>query len=353
MSKLKINQAPVLPQEPRPIVSIGAGAIVKDNQQPAYRKAGFRTHGIFDLDQGKAKAVAESFTIEHVFSSLEEAALKAPDDAVFDVAVPATAIIDILKVLPDGAAVLIQKPMGDTFKQAKTIREICYQKNLTAALNFQMRYAPFSLAAASFIEQGLLGEIHDIEVRIKVDMPWHLWPFMEALPRVEIPYHSIHYLDIMRSFLGEPKGMYAKTTKSPKTLHLASTRSSIILDYGETLRATITANHGHDFGSKHHEYYMTWEGTRGAIRVDMGIGSKADHFEYCLLEEGIDPVWQQLELEGNWFPDAFIGPMANLMCYLEGSSPNLITNIDDAFKTMLLVEAAHRSSDGGGIPILL
>jgi len=352
MSKLKVNQAPVLPKEPHPIISIGAGAMVKDTQQPAYKKAGFITYGIFDLDQTKAKTVAENFAIEHVFSSLKEAALKAPEDAVFDVAVPAAAIIDILKVLPNGAAVLIQKLMGDTFEEAKTIRDICHQKNLNAALNFQMRYAPFSLAAASFIEQGLLGEIHDMEVRVKSDMPWHFWPFMENLPRVEIPYHSIHYLDIMRSFLGEPQGIYAKIIKSPKTLHLASTRSSIILDYGDTLRATITANHGHDFGSKHHEYTITWEGTKGAIKVSIGGADVPDAFEYCLLKDGEEPVWQNLVLEGNWFPDAFIGPMANLMCYLEGSSPTLITNIDDAFKTMVLVEAAHRSSDGG-VPILL
>ena len=328
MSMLEIDQSQVLPNEPRPIVGIGAGAIVKDSQQPAYKKAGFTTYGIFDLDRSKAQAVAESFAIGQVFSSLEETAGKAPEDAVFDIAVPAAAIADILKVLPDGAAVLIQKPMGDTFEQAKAIRDICHQKMLCAALNFQMRFAPFGLAAASFIEQGLLGEVHDVEVRVKVDMPWHLWPFMEHVPRVEIPYHSIHYLDIVRSFLGEPQGIYAKTIRSPKTLHLASTRSSIILDYGETLRATITANHGHDFGPRHREYYMTWEGTHGALRVDIGIGSEADRFEYCLLREDAEPTWEQLGLEGNWFPDAFVGPMANLMCYLEGSSPKASSGIN-------------------------
>jgi predicted dehydrogenase len=56
-------------------------------------------------------------------------------------------------------------------------------------------------------------------------------------------------------------------------------------------------------------------------------------------------------VKGSWFPDAFIGSMASLMRYVEGSSKDLPTHVDDAYKTMALVEAAHRSSDGGGTAI--
>jgi predicted dehydrogenase len=358
MPDLQINQALALPERPRPIVAVGAGGIVNDAHQPAYRKAGFETIGIFDLDQARARATAEVFGIAKVFASLEEAVASAPENAVFDVAVPAKAILDILPALPDGAAVLIQKPLGDDWEQAKRIHALTHQKNLTAAVNFQMRYAPYVLAARDLISQGAIGELHDLEIRIKVNTPWHLWSFFETLPRVEILYHSIHYLDLIRSFYGEPRSIYAKTVKHPQMEKLASTRTNVIMDYGDTLRANVTANHGHAYGLEHQESYVAWEGTEGAIKATIGLllnypKGEPDTFEYCLLAEGQDPVWESVPVEGSWFPDAFIGSMSSLMRYLEGSSDSLPTTVDDALKTMALVEAAHRSSDAGGVPVLI
>lgn len=356
MAAFEICQKPDMPHKARPIISIGAGGIVKDAHMPAYAKAGFDVAGIYDLDRTKAETLAETFSIHRVFGSLEEAVSQAPEKVVFDVAVPAAAIPDILSRLPDGAGVLIQKPLGDNLAQAKEICALCHRKQLTAAVNFQMRYAPYVLAARSLIEQGAIGELHDLDIRITVYTPWHLWTFLETLPRVEILYHSVHYLDLVRSFLGEPEGVYAKTVKHPKMTELASTRTTLILDYGDMVRANIFTNHGHEFGLKHQESYVKWEGTKGAIKATIGLlmnypKGEPDAFEYCLLEEGREPQWESLPVQGSWFPDAFIGSMASLMRYLEGSSKTLSTAVDDAYRTMALVEAAHRSSDAGGVTI--
>ncbi|MGH9439529.1 MAG: hypothetical protein ACRD22_17005, partial [Terriglobia bacterium] len=47
------------------------------------------------------------------------------------------------------------------------------------------------LAAQSVIEQGVIGELHDLEVRVTVYTPWHLRTFMPGIPRVEILYHAL------------------------------------------------------------------------------------------------------------------------------------------------------------------
>ncbi len=353
-----MTQAAPRPKQPRPIISIGAGGIVTDAHQPAYSKAGFETVGIFDVDLERAEQTAKRFGVRRVFRTLGEAVQAAPADAVFDVAVPAAALPEILSALPDGAAALLQKPMGDTFAGAKAIRDLCHQKRLTAAVNFQLRYAPYVLAARSLIEQGAIGEVHDMEIRVKVNTPWHLWRFFEGLPRVEILYHSVHYLDLFRAFLGEPAGVYAKTVSSPTSHHLASTRSAIMLDYGDYLRATITTNHGHAYGLEKQESYVAWEGTKGAIKATIGLlldypEGQPDVFETCFLQDDTPPRWEKHAIEGSWFPDAFIGSMASLMCYLEGSTDTLPTTVDDAFKTMTLLEAAYCSSEAGGVPFLI
>ncbi|MEP7286366.1 MAG: Gfo/Idh/MocA family oxidoreductase [Chloroflexota bacterium] len=359
MANFNIIQSVTLPEKRVPIISIGAGGIVHDAHYPAYKKAGFILGGIYDRDQKRAAEMAATFAVPQVFASLDDAIKGAPLDAVFDVALPASAILAVLPHIPDGRGVLIQKPMGNNLAEARQILDLCHSKHLIAAINFQMRYAPYILAARSLIEQGAIGDLHDMEARMLVYTPWQLWTFLVGIPRMEILYHSIHYIDLMRSFLGEPQGVYAKTLKHPKQPQLASTRSNIILDYGDTLRANITTNHGHEFGSRHQESYVKWEGTHGAIKAKVGVNlnypqGEPDDLEYCILEDGQSgqvPQWQTVPLSGTWFPDAFIGTMASLMRFIEGSSNVLPTSVDDAYKTMAVVEAAYNSSAANTTPI--
>ena len=78
---------------------------------------------------------------------------------------------------------------------------------------------------------------------------------------------------------------------------------------------------------------------------------RPDVFEYCLLETGREPSWQRLPIAGTWFPHAFIGTMASLMRKVEDPSRPLPTGVDDAVRTMALVEAAYASSASGGTPV--
>jgi predicted dehydrogenase len=330
---------------------------VRDAHLPAYRLAGFRVHGICDLDAARARKLAAEHGIAEVYENSADAFRRAPPDAVFDVATPPDAILPVLSDAPEQAVVLIQKPMGRDLEEARAIRELCRRKALTAAINFQLRYAPAVQEARSLIDAGAIGDVHDMEVRVNVSTPWHLWPFLESLQRTEIPLHSIHYLDLIRSFLGEPRAVWARTTKHPSAPRLASARSNIILDYGEMIRAVVSTNHGHAFGLRHQESYVKWEGTRGAIKTRLGLlmdypKGVADEFEYCSLEDGRPPEWKTVEIEGSWYPHGFIGPMSALMRYAEGSDATLPTSIEDGYRTMELVEAAYRSNDTGGIPIL-
>jgi predicted dehydrogenase len=345
-----------LPQSPHPIVLIGAGGIVRDAHLPAYRKAGFQVASIFDPDQERARALAQAFAIDRVPLSLEDAVEHAPREAVYDVATPPHTFLDILRSLPDGSSVLMQKPMGEDLGDARQIRDLCREKKFRAAVNFQLRYAPAVRAARKLVSEGTIGQLHDLEVRVTVYTPWDLWSFLEGMPRMEILHHSVHYLDLIRSFFGEPASVYAKTVKHPKMAKLASTRSNIILDYGDTLRANVTSNHGHEFGLRHQESYIKWEGTRGVIKIRLGLlmdypKGVPDLFEYCVMESEAHPEWRTLDIQGSWFPDAFIGTMADLMCYAEGSAHDLPGSVEDAYKTMAVVEAAYASNDSGGTKV--
>jgi predicted dehydrogenase len=347
---IEISYQPALPLTKQPIIIIGAGGIVADAHLPAYKIAGFEVYGIVNRTRSRAEKLADQFGIPHVFDTLAEAVAKAPENVVYDLTIMPDQYIDALTHLPEGSAVLIQKPMGDDFKQAKEILALCREKKFKAAVNFQLRFAPFTAAAKSLIDQGLIGEVYDMEVRVTIKTPWEIFPHVIVHPRLEIQYHSIHYVDLIRSFLGDPGRVMAKTLKHPAK-SLSSSRSTLLFDYGDTLHAVINTNHDHDFGPRHQESFIKWEGTKGAIKANIGLlmdypHGVPDRFEYCIQEEGVAPEWVQMELEGSWFPEAFIGTMANLMRYNEGSALTLETSVEDVIRTMAVVESAYLSSDG-------
>ncbi len=353
----EVSQRPELPRRPRPIVSVGAGTIVRDAHLPAYKLAGFPLACAYDLDTEKAEALARDFGIPRVARSLADAVASAPDRAVFDLAVPARAIPSVLAELPHGATVLIQKPMGENIGDARAILEACRRKRLLAAVNFQLRFAPCVIASRDLVARGAIGDLHDVEVRVTCHMPWELWKFLFGIPRMEIVYHSIHYVDLVRSFFGEPSGVYCKTLKHPKQTDLASTRTGILFDYGDVRRATVTTNHGHAFGPRHQESYLKLEGTTGAIKARLGVNldyprGLPDALEYCQLGAGDAPGdWREIPLVGSWFPYAFIGTMASLMRRADGETSELPTAVEDAFRTMAVVEACYESSARGGAAV--
>jgi predicted dehydrogenase len=278
----------------------------------------------------------------------------APANAVYDVAVPGKQTIPVLEQLPDGASVLLQKPMGENLAEAKAILQLVTAKKMKAAVNFQLRYAPYILAVKQLMQSGQLGELNDIEINVNVFTPWHLWDFLSNAPRVEILYHSIHYIDLVRNLLGNPQSVYAKTVKHKSMPQLASVRSNIIMEYGEMIRANILTNHCHIYGIPKQQSYIKIEGSKGAVIINFGAlidypRGAADSFEYILLEEGAAPQWKTKAIEGSWFPHAFMGSMEQVLLTADGKLAEADNAVNDCIYTMACVEAAYKSSEGGGV----
>lgn len=350
-----IAQVVPMPLKPRPIVVIGAGGIVRDAHLPAYEKAGFPVAGLFDLDPARASALATEFGIHTVYRGLDRLALVAPADAIFDVAVPPDAIVPVLEHLPAGAFALVQKPLGRDAREAAAIAAICERRGLTVGVNLQLRFAPCVMGARQIIASGMIGEVHDMEVRVTGYMPWHLWTFLEGAPRVGVLYHSVQYLDLARCVLGDPSAIIGRVSRHPAAPNLADTRCQLMLDYGPGIRVSVCANHGHRFGRRHQESFIKWEGTSGAVRLKLGMlvnypDGEPDELEYCVVGDGDPPRWRRVRLVGQWFPDAFGAPMANLMRHAEGSEALVSPSLEDGLRAMGMVEAVYESSALGGVP---
>lgn len=328
------------PKSSLPIVIFGAGSIVTDAHLPAYAQAGFSVAGIYDPDRSKAEAILPPGAV--AFASVEEATALGLG-AVYDLAVPPAAIPSILQSLPEGSVALIQKPMGSDLAEADRIIGILRQRNIRAAVNFQLRFAPMALALKDAIDRGLLGEVVDFDAWLALDTPWHLWAFLKDLPRVEILLHSVHYLDFVRDILGNPSGVAARTMGHPSST-VSNTRTSLMLDYGPQVRANLSINHNHAFGRKFHACEFRICGTKGAAYMKLGVNLDYPKGEPDELWLNLGGEWQQLPLIGNWFIEAFVGRITQVMRFAMGEEDHLQGSAEDAWHSMALVEAAYESA---------
>ncbi|MBM3988230.1 MAG: Gfo/Idh/MocA family oxidoreductase [Planctomycetes bacterium] len=346
----ELRQRSLAPSNPRPIVCIGAGGIVHDAHLPAYRAAGLPVAGVFDPLHERARSAVERFGLPRAFASFEEAV--ATPSAIFDIAVPPSELQRVVERLPAGSAALLQKPLGLDLAEATRIRAACRARNITAAVNLQLRFSPAFLALRDALARGLLGRPIELEVLVNCRMPWELWPFLEGLPRMELPLHSIHYIDTIRALLGEPLYAQGRTVKHPSAPRIASSRTTAILDYGDDVRCALSIHHHHMHGPRHQRSELRLEGTRGAARVVMGVNldyprGRPDSLEIAL--EGAD--WSEVPLVGNWFPDAFRGPMCALQCFASGESSELENSVDSAWRTMAVIEALYAADAARGAPV--
>lgn len=181
------------PTGPLPIVLIGAGGIVRDAHLPAYAKAGLTVAAVAEIDKDRRAALAADFAVPDPCQRGRSRGRAWRNSVIYDVAVPPGAIVPILRDLPDGAAVLIQKPMGGDLASAREIRAICRAKRLEAAVNFQLRFSPMMMAARRAVEAefdrrsaGDRGPSQHLHALDAVPLP-----FADEAGRNPCPFHPL------------------------------------------------------------------------------------------------------------------------------------------------------------------
>jgi len=296
----QLNLIPKLPKNPRclPIILIGAGGIVTLAHLPAYKLAGFPVKGIYDIDREKALDVAKQWNIPNVYNTMNEACTSSQnEDVIFDLAIPSIQIVPTLEQIPINSHVLIQKPMGENLAHAQSIVNVCKQRNLRASMNFQLRYAPYILALKDAIHQGWLGDrLTTIQIHLNVHTPWASWPFLNSVPRVEVVYHSIHYVDLIRDLLAphEPSALHCRASKHAEVPQLSAVRSSFSFEFKHDpmLFVNIYTNHNHRWGAKHAHSYLLVEGTGGAAKAQIG-----DNLAYGEAAQGQQTDYLQVKAQ--------------------------------------------------------
>ena len=235
-----------------------------------------------------------------------------------------------------------------SYREAKECVDLCIGAGIVLAVNQNMRYDQSVRALCDILRRGWLGEpvLGTIEMRA---IP-HWMPWSEQLPSLSTFVMSIHHLDTFRYWFGTPERVLASTRPDPRTRFPHRDGINLyILEYENGCRAaawddvwTGPAREGceGDIG-------IRWrvEGTEGLARGTIGwpsyparMPSTLDFTSREKPGEWLQPRWQEV-----WFPDAFAGTMAQLLCALEEGTEPEITGRDN-LQTIALCEAVYAAA---------
>jgi predicted dehydrogenase len=281
--------------------------------------------------------------LKKLYASLDEL-LSDPMVEIVDVAVvPEEQRNVVTKVIAAKKPLLCQKPFSINYAHAAEMTSLAEQAGIKMAVHQQFRWSSIIQATRAIMKEGWLGDILDVQVQVSIHTPWDMWPWIASQPRLEVLFHSIHYLDSLRYLFGDPELITSRHTKNPAQKAKGESKTITTWDYSNGMQILIAICH-FDWSPALYSLFRVL-GTDGVMEGTIGTNydypdGRSDTLKFTSREHSERNF--SATLPGKWIPDAFYGPMASLMDALQTDSEPL-TSAKDNLGTLRVVEAAYRS----------
>ncbi len=331
------------------IGAIGSGAIVRGCHQVAYRNAGFNSYAIASQNRAKAEEVAIEFNIPKVYDSWQQL-IKDKNIEILDIAVPPDIQLEIVreavKERDHIKGILCQKPLAMNLEEANEIVLLCERAGIKLAVNSNMRYDQSIRALKTLLDENYFGEIVLATIDMRAIPHWQ--KFLEKYDRLEILNMGIHHIDTFRYLFGDPEKVTAITRSDPRTKfsHIDGITQYTFQYAGGLMATSLDDVWAWQGDGTQKDMYIRWrvEGLEGMAVGEIGWPKFPEKGLSTLKfttrkfpDKWVEPSWDTV-----WFPDAFEGTMASLLCAVEEDRlPDI--NGRDNLHTMATIDALYLS----------
>jgi predicted dehydrogenase len=308
--------APELPYKPQgpksysPAIGlIGCGAITADHLT-AYRAAGYRVTALCDLDRARADQRREEFFPDAEVFTDHRALLARPEIEVVDIAThPPLRPALVEAALIAGKHVLSQKPFVLDLNVGRRLADLADERGVRLAVNQNGRWAPHFSYLRHAVAAGLLGDLAAVHFGVHWDHNWVEGTEFENVRHLILYDFAIHWFDMLTCLMGDrqPLRVYASFTRSAGQRAKPALLGQSLVEY-EGAQATLAFDGDARFGAYDVSYAT---GTHGTI-ISQGPDTKRQTLTLYTAQGHAQP-----KLEGVWFPDAFAGPMGELLRAIE------------------------------------
>lgn len=346
-----LDYKPPMPRSYSPGIGlIGCGGITV-NHLAAYKQDKLNVIGLCDLNEDATEKRRNEFFHEAKCYTDYNDLLADDDIEVVDIALhPAPRAIAIEAALNAGKHVLSQKPFALDIDLATSLADLADSKGLKLAVNQNGRWAPYVRYIQQAINEGLIGEVHAINMFLNWDHTWIKGTSFESIHHIILYDFAVHWIDMAVNYF---KGQEAELAFGSVRKASDQTINPPMMGGATIQFSNGFANLGFDGHSKQgslERFSVT--GSKGALTA-IGPLLKIDEVK-LETEEGV----ANANLEGEWFNDGFRGTMGELLCSIEenrepfNSARNNLETLETLFaiiksadKGQTIVPGEHRKLD--------
>lgn len=332
---------------------IGAGNIAQNAHIPAYLKqSDVELVAVCDLNEGRAKGVAEKYGMKHVTTDYNELVVLKDVDAVSVCTwnnAHAGAAIAAAKA---GKHILCEKPMSMNPEQSKAMMKAVKENNVTFMMGFVNRFRSDSKAIKDIQLAGKLGEIYYAKAAIMRRRGTPLGWFTDLSksgggPVIDI---GVHIIDLTWYLMGKPKPISVSAATYSKIgdyqtkgvgRWVAFDTDNLVFNTEDSASGFIRFENGASMSfdvswainGKDTQYSQIFGTQAGATLDPIGIYGEEEHY----LTDTVPTTMQEnsFENEIRHFID----------CVKEGKQP--IASVDDGLQIQKILNGIYTSAKAG------
>ncbi|MEM1301675.1 MAG: Gfo/Idh/MocA family oxidoreductase [Pseudomonadota bacterium] len=261
---------------PYSVACVGAGYFAAFHHEAWHRHPLCSLDAVADRDVERAKSSDAS-----AYDSLDAVLADVTPD-IIDLVVPPIAHEELLETALRARpkAVICQKPFGTSLAQAERLTELAHDAGVPLIIHENFRFQPWYRAAAQAMQDGLIGEVHQITFRLRTgdgqgpEAYLDRQPYFQTMPRLLVHETAVHWIDTFRYLLGPVRGVYADTRRMNPVI-AGEDAAYILFDFDGPQRALFDGNRLLDHAAENCRMTLgeaLFEGTAGTLDL-RGDGS--------------------------------------------------------------------------------
>lgn len=139
-----------------------------------------------------------------------------------DIITPPVTHFEYIKIIANSnvKAIICQKPFCNNIEEAREATEICKAAGITIVIHENFRFQPWYRVVKKAIDAGMIGELHQITLRMRTgdgqgpDAYMDRQPYFQKMERLLIHETGVHWVDTFCYLMDEnPKSVYADLRK--------------------------------------------------------------------------------------------------------------------------------------------
>ncbi len=336
----KLDYLPRGPRRPKShkLGLIGCGGIAQYHLTAA-KSFGVEVVALADVNLSAAKSRRDEYYPQAEVYDNHRELLARPDITAVEIAThTAVRPAQVMDALKAGKHVLSQKPFTFDLKEGKRLAAYAKRRNLILAVNQNGRWAPQFAALIAAAKQGLLGDIHTLDMSLAWDHTWTRGSPFADLHHLILSDFAIHWFDAVACVFGErkAKSVFANAVKAPNQDMKIPMLGNAVVNFGDGL-ATLAFSAYESFAPQE---YLCCVGSLGTLRGTANVANLTE------LELTTKKGTAKIPLKGQWFPDGFRGTLGEFLRSIEEKREPSISAANN-IRSLEICFAALASADTG------